>query len=156
MNTEINCRIGKASSTFAWLSGKVWDNPKLTKRTNSAVYRSCVCSTLLYGSETWTLTTIQENKINTFQQRSLRCILRIKWQHKITNEKVLRRTGLTFMYTILSHRRLRWLGHIVRMSDERIPKTLLYSELVVGKRNVGRPRLHYKYVCKRDLKSLEM
>ena len=86
---------------------------------------------------------MQEKKINNFHQQCLRRIVRIKWQHKITNEKVLRRTGLTFMYTILSHRRLRWLGHIVRMSDERIPKTLLYSELVVGKRNVGRPRLRY-------------
>ena len=59
------------------------------------------------------------------------------------------------MYTTLSQRRLRWLGHALRMSDERIPKALLYNELVVGKRNVGRSRLRYKDVCKRDLKSLK-
>ena len=28
MDTEINCHIGKASGTFALLSGRVWDNPK--------------------------------------------------------------------------------------------------------------------------------
>ena len=64
---------------------------------------------------------------------------------------VLRRTGLTTMYTTLSQRRL---GHILRMSDERIPMALLNSELIVSKRNVGWPRLCYKYVFKRDFKSL--
>ena len=68
----------------------------------------------------------------------------------------MRRTGLTTMYTTLSQRRLRWLGHVLRMSDERIPKALLYSELLVDKRSVGRPRLRYKDVCKRDLKSLNV
>ena len=38
------------------------------------------------------------------------------------------------------------------MRDDWVPKALLYSELVVGKRNFGRPRLRYKDVCKRDLK----
>ena len=102
MDTEINCRIGKASGTFSRLSGRVWDNPKLTIRTKSDVYRACVCNTLL-----WTLSTMQEKKVNTFHQRCLRRILRIKWQHKITKEDILRRTGLTTIYTTLSQRRLR-------------------------------------------------
>ena len=42
------------------------------------------------------------------------------------------------------------------MSNERIPKVLLYSELDISKRNVGRPWLRYKDVCKRDLKSLNV
>ena len=40
------------------------------------------------------------------------------------------------------------------MSNESIPKSLLYCELVVGKLNVYRSRLLYKDVFKRDLKSL--
>ena len=62
MDTEINCCIGKASDTFAQLSGRVWDSHKLTIRTKSAVYCACVCTTLLYGSETWTLSIVQEKK----------------------------------------------------------------------------------------------
>ena len=156
LDTEINSRIGKASGTFARLTARVWDNQKLSIRTKANVYHSCVCSTLLYGSETWTLSSVQEKKINTFHLRCLRRILGITWQHKITNEEVLRRTGLTTMYFILSQRRLRWLGHVLRMGEERIPKSLLYSELAVGKRNRGRPRLRFKDVCKRDLKSLNI
>ena len=66
LDTEINCRIGKASGTFARLTARVWDNPKLSIRTKSNVYCACVCSTLLYGSETWTLSSLQGKKINTF------------------------------------------------------------------------------------------
>ncbi|KAJ7338612.1 hypothetical protein JRQ81_012514, partial [Phrynocephalus forsythii] len=53
-------------------------------------------------------------------------------------------------------RRLRWLGHIVRMDDGRIPKDLLYGELMKGKHPRGRPQLWYKDICKRDLKALGM
>ena len=102
---------------------------KLTIRTKSTVYRAFVCSTLLYGSEIWTLSTIQEKEINTYHLQCFRVIIIIKWLHMITNEEVLRRTGS------------RWHGHVLRMSDERIPMVLLYSKLVVGKNNTtSRPR----------------
>ena len=86
MDTEINCRIGKDLGSFFRMSGRVLGNPKLTIPTKSAVYRTCVCSSLLYGRDGWTLSTKQEKKINTFHQQCLRRILRIRWQHKITNE----------------------------------------------------------------------
>ena len=74
----------------------------------------------------------------------------------ITNEEVLRRTGLTTLYFTLNQRRLRLLGHILRMGDERIPESMLYSELVNGRRKCGRPTLGCKDVCKRDLITLNI
>ena len=143
MDTEINCRIGKASGNFSRLSGRFWEKLKLTIRTKSAVYLSCVCSTLLYGSETWILSTINEKKINTLYQWWIRRIPKIKWQHNSTY--------IYTIYTTFSQRRLRCLGHVLRMSDKCIAKALPYSELVVGKHNLGQPKLRYK--C--DFKSLK-
>ena len=51
-----------------------------------------------------------------------------------------------------SERRLRWLGHIRRMENGCIPKDLLYGKLVKGSRSVGRPRLRFKDVCRRDMR----
>ena len=75
---------------------------------------------------------------------------------KVTNEEVLRRTSLTTLPTILKRRRLRWLGHVSRMEDGRIPKDLLYGELASGSCSVGRPLLRFKDVAKRDLSSLKI
>ncbi len=57
------------------------------------------------------------------------------------------------MHALLSQRRLRWLGHVCRMQDGRIPKDIIYGELASGTRPTGRPALWYKYVCKRDLEA---
>ena len=70
--------------------------------------------------------------------------------------EVLDRAGLPTMYTLLRQRRMRWIGHLRRMEDGRIPKDILYGELAAGKRPRGRPQLRYKDVCKRDIKALEI
>ena len=58
------------------------------------------------------------------------------------------------MLTLQCQRCLRWLGHVHRMVDGRIPKDLFYGELIrtTGARCRGRPQLRFKGVCKRDLK----
>ncbi|XP_050709394.1 uncharacterized protein LOC126994183 [Eriocheir sinensis] len=138
------------------LTKRVWSNNKLSEHTKIQVYRACVVSTLLYGSESWTLRARQERKLNSLHMRCLRRILNITWQDKITNNTVLERAGMTSMFTLLKQRRMRWHGHVVRMDDGRIPKDLLYGELTEGTRPTGRPKLRYKDVCKRDLKALHI
>ncbi len=156
LDAEIGQRIGKAATTLARLTTRVWTNPKLTVKTKMAVYNTCVISTLLYGSEAWTTYARQERRLNTFHMRSLRRILGILWQDKVPNTEVLSRAGLPSMFTLLRQRRLRWLGHVHRMPDGRIPKDLLYGELASGKRPTGRPQLRYRDVVKRDLKAVDI
>ena len=117
------------------------------------VYQPCVLSILLYGSEAWTLYTRQERRLNAFHMRCLRRLLGITWQDCIANASVLSRAGMPSMFAILTQRRLRWLGHVCRMEDGRIPKDILYSELATGTRPTGRPALRFKDACKRDLKT---
>ena len=91
-------------------------------------------------------------KLNVFYLRCLRRILGIRCQDRVLNTEVLERAGLPSIFTLLSQRRLRWLGHVRRMDDGRIPKNLLYGELASGSRSQGRLRLRYKDTCKRDMK----
>ncbi len=56
------------------------------------------------------------------------------------------------MSAILSEKRLHWLGHVRRMGPGHIPRDLLYGELAEGSRLIGRPRLRYKDICKKDMK----
>ena len=91
-------------------------------------------------------------KLNSFHIRYLRRILDISWQDNVTNSEVLERASSFNIYTLLSQRRLRWLGHVHRMPNARIPKYMLYGELVTGTRTVGRSYLRYRDTCKRDMK----
>ena len=156
LDAEINKRIGKAASTLARLTARVWTSPKLSIKRKMAVYNACVISTLLYGSETWTTYAGQERRLNTFHLRSIRRILGICSQDKVTNADVLSRAGLPTIYTLLRQRRLRWLCHVRRMEDGRIPIDILYGELALGRRTTGRPHLRYKDVCVRDMKAIDI
>ena len=98
----------------------------------------------------------QESRLNTFHLRSIRRILGISWLDKVANAYVLSRAGLPSMYTLLRQCRLRWLGHVRRMDDGRIPKYILYGELALGRRTTGHPHLRYKDVCVRDMKAVDI
>ena len=151
IDAEVSSRIAKAAAVMAKLNQRVWNNSSLTEKTRLRVYQACVLSTLLYGSESWTPYASQERRLNTFHLRCLRRILHIKWQDRVSNTEVLKRAGTTSMQGILSERRLRWLGHVRRMDEGRMPKALLYGELAQGTRPKGRPKLRYKDVTKRDM-----
>ena len=115
------------------LTKHVWSNNKLSDHTKVNVYKACVISTLLYGNESWTMRAHQEKRLNVFHMRCLRRILGITGQDKVTNKVVLEKAGIPSVYTLLKQR----LGHVTRMKDGRIPKDLLYGELMTGKRSTG-------------------
>ena len=56
IDSELNKRIGKA----ARLTKRVWSNNRLSDHTKVNAYKTCVISTLLYGSESWTMRSHQE------------------------------------------------------------------------------------------------
>ena len=89
-------------------------------------------STLLYGSEAWTPYSRQERRLNAFHLRCLRRLLGITWQDRVTNIDVLAEAGMPSMFAILTQRRLRWLGHVTRMDEGRVPKVMLFGELTTG------------------------
>ena len=142
-----------AFTTLSKLAKRVWENKNLKIPTKVNIYKACVISTLLYGSESWTTYSTQERKLQAFHVRCLRRILGITWQDEVPNNEVLSRAGIPSMYTLLRQHRLRWLGHTHRMGDGCIPKDLLYGELATGSRRRGRPHLRFKDVCKRDMKA---
>ena len=75
---------------------------------------------------------------------------------KNSNKDVLQRASLLTVSALIKQRRLRWLSDVRRIDDGRIPKDLLYGEIDEAKYPVGRPKLRFKDVCKRDLKALDM
>ena len=59
---DVRARISKARGSFAMLN-KIWRTQKLRLKTKIKIFNSNVKSVLLYGSETWFLTTRHENNL---------------------------------------------------------------------------------------------
>ena len=89
-------------------------------------------------------------RLNSFHMRCLRKLLKIKWQDKIPDTEVLKRSGLTHLGTMIMQERLSWLGHVKRLDDSRIPKAVLFSGARDGSRKRGRPLLRYRDSCIND------
>ena len=117
INSEFNKQNGKATTKF-FKTCKY--NNMLTKhnKINVLVYKAREISTLIYGSETWTMHAHQEKRLNVFHMRCLRRILGITGQDMVTNNVVLEKAEIPSLHTLLRQRRMRWLGHV---SDGRRP-----------------------------------
>ena len=153
MDDEQNTRLAKASAAFGRLDKSVWCRRGITADTKIKVYRAAVLTTLLYGCETWTVYQRHAKKLNHFHTTCLRRILGIKWQERIPDTEVLDRAGLPSIHTILKQSQLRWAGHVARMADHRLPKKLMFGELLEGKRCRGGQKKRFKDTLKVSLKS---
>ena len=47
--------------------------------------------------------------------------MKIKWQERIPDTEGLKKAGMQSMHTALKLAQLRWTGHVIKMSDERLP-----------------------------------
>ena len=83
LDTKLNTQISKAVMAMAHLAKRVWKNSMLTINTKMKVYQACMLSMLLYGSESWTLYSYQECRLNAFHLHCPRRILGITWQYHV-------------------------------------------------------------------------
>ena len=108
------------------------------------MYKSLILPVLLYGAETWTLTSSDQQALGVFERKILRKIYgpfcdRGEWRIKI--------------------QRLRWLGHVARMDSSNPVRKVFESEPGDGCRRQGRPPQHWakqihetaRYVWRRKL-----
>jgi len=70
---------------------------------------------------------------------------------RVTNEEARARTGQHCMDDTLSERRLRWLGHVIRMDQQRTPQQALHWEVPGFKRGARRPNTNWRSIINKDL-----
>ena len=136
IDDEITARIAKASVAFGRLRANVWERNGIKLDTKLKVYKAVVLPTLLYACETWTVYQRHAKRLNHFHLCCLRK-LKIKWQDQIPDTEVLGKAGMQSMHTVLKLAQLRWIGHVIRMPDARLPKKVFYGELQEGRGSQG-------------------
>ncbi|XP_071138272.1 uncharacterized protein [Mytilus edulis] len=114
----------------------------MSRKTKIRLYVSNVKSVLLYGSETWR-TTKNVERIRGFEGRCLRRIINIRWPSVISNSELSERTGVKNILNEIIRRQWQYIGHILRMDNNRhVKKILTWTPL--GTRKPGRPKCTWR------------
>ena len=117
-DTDVKHRMEIAHATFSSLS-HVWPDHRLPINLRLRLYCAAVCSTFSHACEAWDLTEAVTKKINGFNSRCL---------HIIT-QKTYRETAVNPDFNLVGavrKRRLRYLGHILRLPSDRLLRKALF------------------------------
>jgi len=109
-------------------------------------------SVLLCSGETWAVVKQHISPLAVSQMNCLRRICGISLRDHVPNVTtvvILNRCNTLSVESQLQGKRLRWLGHVFRMPNDRLPKKLLFGE-VKGLRPPGRPTSSFNDVALRD------
>ena len=133
---EISARITRAQAVFLNLH-HLWRRRDISLTTKVRVYNATVRPTLLYGCETWALRSEDEHRLQVFNHRCLRSIGHFSWKQRLSNKDVRHRIfGVQkqsrSLDQIVLGTRMRWLGHVLRMKNSRLPKKFLLSKPEIG------------------------
>ena len=71
-------------------------------------------------------------------------------------DEALSRCGISGIEAFILQVQLRWVGHVHRMPDSRIPKAVFYSELASGSWTLGRPLQRYRDSLKVNMQSADI
>ena len=150
---DVKSRIAKAQGVFSQLK-KVWKNRKISLQTKIRILEATVMTVVKYGSEAWTLRKADENLLDVFQRNCLRIVLGTRLTDRISNSRLYEKCGSIPLSGAIMKERLRWLGHVLRMKDDRLPKIVLFGQPSGATRKAGRPCLGWEDVINKDLKEM--
>ena len=143
MDKEINVRRGRAMGAMESYS-QIWKNRKLRVSDKMAVYRTFVLPHFLYGCETWNCT---QDQINLLESAHSSCLRRI------VGVSVMQHHSLQWLYDVCKSRplhvdiiqhTLRWLGHVMRMDESRLPRAVYNCVAADGSQRSGGQRMSHR------------
>ena len=113
----------------------------ISMKTRKRIIKAYVWSTLLYGCETWTITTRHMTKLQSFEMWAYRKMIKIAWREKKTNQEVLTLADeQIYIILTITKRKITYFGHMIRRNN--IHRLLLEGPLE-WKRSRGRPRTEW-------------
>ena len=97
----------------------------LSKNLKIKIDRTIILPVVLYGCEAWSLTLWEERKLRVFENMVLRRIFGCRGDEVMGDCRRLHNEELNDLYSspnivrVIKSRRMRWAGHVARMSEER-------------------------------------
>ena len=104
--------------------------------------KAMVFPVVMYGCESWTVKKAEHRRIDTFELRCWRRLLRVPWTARRSNRSILKEIspGISLEGRMLKLK-LQYFGHLMRRVDS-LEKTLMLGG-IGGRRRRGRPRMRW-------------
>ena len=101
--------------------------------------KALVWPVAIYCCERWTLRKNEETRLDAFEMKGLRKILRVSWTAKKANEWVLNKAGVKReLLDTVKARKLAYYGHTMRKQGNCLEKEIMQGTMP-GARRRGRP-----------------
>ena len=144
---ELTRRLGEAQGSFQ-SSIRIWKHANVSKKRKIQIFESCVLSKLLYGLETVWLLKGDLARLNAFQARCLRQILRIppSYVSRVPNSTVLAEAGVQTLSGKLLQKQLQLFCKVAQLPPHSFLRQMAFEPGTNfprkwrGRRPVGRPR----------------
>ena len=130
----------------------IWNSKALSLKNKIRIFNTNVKSVLLYGSETWRVTSITTKKLQSFTNKCLRYILNIRWPDIISNASLWEKTNQSPISQDVKKRKWGWIGHTLRKPTDNITRQALDWN-PQGKRKVGRPKQTWRRSVESEAKT---
>jgi hypothetical protein len=153
-DTEV--RMAAGNQCYYTLT-KIMKSRAISTSIRLKIYRTIIRSIIMYGYEGWTISEHTEEALRVWDRKTLRKVYGPErdtsgWRIR-TNKELQDKYRSADIVTSIKARRLEWAGHVVRMDDERMVKSVFLGN-PGGRRKPGRPRLRWLDCVEDDLKTL--
>ena len=114
----------------------------ITLSTKVHLIKAMVFPVVMYGCESWTVKKAEHRRIDAFELRCWRRLLRVSWTARQSNQSILKeiRPGCSLEGLIL-RQKLQYFGHLMRRAES-FEKTLKLV-MIEGRRRRGRKRTRW-------------
>ena len=97
---------------------------------------------VMYGGESWTVKKAERQRINAFELRCWRRLLRVPWTARRSNQSILKEISPGWsLEGLMLKLKLQYFGHLMRRVDS-LKKTLMLGG-IRGRRRRGRRRMRW-------------
>ena len=129
----------------------------MPKDAKSKCVQGAVEPVLLFGCESWAMTSENKRRVDVAQMKWLRNILGITLWHRRRNADIRQSCSTQQVSTKIARHQLRYYGHVARMAPERLAKQVKdWQQPECWKRPRGRPHLRWVDSIKNNLGRIEV
>ena len=118
----------------------IFKSRDITLLTKVRLVKAIVFPVVMYGYESWTIKKAERRRIDAFELRCWRRLLRVPWTARRSNQSILKEISPGYsLEGLMLKLKLQYLGHLMRRADS-FEKTLMLGKIEGRRRGCQRMR----------------